>query len=223
MVLLVSSRVVPVGPARRNDNVVHVGVRVHDARIRSPCSSQIQQSGACNPTVQKGESCVFRDGLSTLRSHGSECRLRYGVEVAALGESFARPHQSDTMPVKFNTLPNFLSILSLDKLAVEFQWVKFGYLVERQAIAEDEVDGALDVAIFEVVATLMVVQSILTAHEAAAVECRGVACDSQRHCLLPYCSCWRKWRRVLPNIREIRLLSQGLVSDVVEFKCSLIS
>ena len=74
-----------------------------------------------------------------------------------------------------------------------------GYLVERQAIAEDEIDGALDVAILEVVATLMVVESILAAHEAAVVERRGVACDSERHCLLPYRPCWRDGRRVLRN------------------------
>jgi hypothetical protein len=76
------------------------------------------------------------------------------------------------------------------------------YLVERQAVAEDEVDGALDVAVFEVVAARMVVQSVLAAHEAAAVERRCVPCDPQRHCLLPYCSRWRDGRRVLPTTPE---------------------
>jgi hypothetical protein len=85
VVLLVSSRVVPVGPARGDDDVVHVGVRVHNAGIRAPRAAQVQQPGPGHPALQKGESRVFRTGGSLLRRHGSECRLRDGVEVTPLG------------------------------------------------------------------------------------------------------------------------------------------
>lgn len=71
------------------------------------------------------------------------------------------------------------------------------YLVERQAVAEDEVNGTLYEALFEVMATDMVIQSILATYKPAAVESSCVSCNSKCHCLLPYCSCRRYGSRIL--------------------------
>jgi len=75
------------------------------------------------------------------------------------------------------------------------------YLVEGEGVAEDEVDGALDVAVPVVVAAQVVVQRVLRAQEVAPHERRVVRRDPQRHALLAQRAGPRHGGRVLgkPN------------------------
>lgn len=73
------------------------------------------------------------------------------------------------------------------------------YLVEGSSVSEDEIDGALDVAIFEVMATTVVVESVLSAEESAAPKCRLVSADSNRHRLCSDVARPWNWRHILPK------------------------
>jgi hypothetical protein len=85
------------------------------------------------------------------------------------------------------------------------------YLVEGEGVAEDEVDGALDVAVPVVVPAQVVVQRVLRAQEVAPHERRVVRRDSQRHALLAQRAGPRHGGRVLGN-RETDVRSgQALV------------
>lgn len=75
------------------------------------------------------------------------------------------------------------------------------YLVETAAIAKDEVDGAVDVAILKVMTALVVIQSVLEPIERGVVEGRSVTRDSQRHCLSQHCPWFRLWCCILQCMR----------------------
>lgn len=71
-------------------------------------------------------------------------------------------------------------------------------LVHGEAIPEDEVHGARDVAVLEVVPALVIVQRVLRPDKVATEEDGGIPGDAQRHRLLvirPYG--WQQ-RSVLP-------------------------
>jgi hypothetical protein len=71
------------------------------------------------------------------------------------------------------------------------------YFVDGKAITEDEVNVALDEAVFEVMAAVVVIQSVLVTNECAIVESCKVGRDTKRHSLVPHRSFARLWRRVL--------------------------
>lgn len=79
------------------------------------------------------------------------------------------------------------------------------YLVEREGVAEYEVDGALDVAVSVVVAAEVVVERVLRAEEVAPQERRVVRRYPQRHTLLPQRPRPRHRRRVLPTRQTKRM------------------
>lgn len=83
------------------------------------------------------------------------------------------------------------------------------YLVERSAVAEDEVDGALDEAVVEVVKALVVVECVLSTDEATVVEGGFCAGDSQRHRLASNGSHFM-WSRVLPKSNLTYNLVRGV-------------
>lgn len=90
------------------------------------------------------------------------------------------------------------------------------YLVEGFSIAEYKIDGALDVAILEVMAATVVVESVLSAEESAAPKRRLVAADSDRHRLCSDVARPWNWRYILPNPRNISLLWSKLNCALVE-------
>ena len=55
------------------------------------------------------------------------------------------------------------------------------YGEERTSVAEDEVDGALDVAVVVVMASLLIVERVLGAVEAAAIECGLISLNPKGH------------------------------------------
>ena len=59
-----------------------------------------------------------------------------------------------------------------------------GYLIVGLAVSEDEIDGAFNVAILEVMLPLLVVQGVLGAVESHAVKLGLVSVDSECHRLL---------------------------------------
>ena len=82
----------------------------------------------------------------------------------------------------------------LSKLHIPRQRVELAaHLVQRFPIAKDEIYRAHNQGIFEVMATSVVVQSILLAIECAPVECIEISRCSQCHCLLLSSPIW--WRR----------------------------
>jgi hypothetical protein len=62
------------------------------------------------------------------------------------------------------------------------------YLIEGSTIAKHKINSALNVAIFEEMATSVVIQSILMAKEAAPVEGCFVTTDSECHSLASHCT-----------------------------------
>ena len=80
------------------------------------------------------------------------------------------------------------------------------YLVEGSSVAKDEIYGALDVAIFEVMAATVVVKSVLSAKESAAPKSRLVSTDSNRHPLCSDVSRRWNWRHILPNVLIFSLI-----------------
>lgn len=76
------------------------------------------------------------------------------------------------------------------------------YLVQRLAITKDKVDGALDVAVFEVVTPSFIIQGVLCPIERAVVERCHVSLDQKRHCLPSYCSPNWCWCRILQHTKQ---------------------
>ena len=74
---------------------------------------------------------------------------------------------------------------------------KLGALVQGPAIAEDEIHGARDIAVPEVMAATVIVQRVLVPVESAPVKRRLVAADAQRHRLLRHRSGLLRRRRIL--------------------------
>ncbi len=62
------------------------------------------------------------------------------------------------------------------------------YLIEGSTIAKHKINSALNVAIFEKMATFVVIQSILMAKEAAPIEGCFVTTDSECHSLASHCT-----------------------------------
>ena len=77
------------------------------------------------------------------------------------------------------------------------------HLVETAAIAKDEVDGAVDVAILKVMTALVVIQSILEPIERSVVEGCPITRDSQCHCLPQHCPWFRLWCCILQRTSAI--------------------
>lgn len=71
------------------------------------------------------------------------------------------------------------------------------YLIVRLAISKDEINGALDVAVLEVMPSFLVVQGVLGSVESHAVELGLVSVNSECHCLLSHCSTGRRRGGVL--------------------------
>ena len=71
------------------------------------------------------------------------------------------------------------------------------YLVEGPPIAENKVDGSLNIAVFEVVAALVVVECVLGSVELAVVEGAFVTGDAESHGLPPHGSPGWRGRGVL--------------------------
>lgn len=67
------------------------------------------------------------------------------------------------------------------------------YFVHGEAVPKDEVNTALNEAIFEVMATIMVIQSILIPKNCTVVESCHVRSDPKCHSLHPYSSWWWSW------------------------------
>ena len=80
-------------------------------------------------------------------------------------------------------------------------------LVEGERVAEDEVDGALDVAVAVVVAAEVVVQRVLRAKEVAPHERGVVRRYPQRHPLLAQRAGPRHGGRVLGTARKYMAMS----------------
>jgi len=70
--------------------------------------------------------------------------------------------------------------------------------VLRQPSAEDEIDGAFNVAVLEVVATFVVIQSILSSHKPTPVECSHVSRNSNGSCLPAHGAIGRSCCGILP-------------------------
>ena len=60
----------------------------------------------------------------------------------------------------------------------------YTYEVEGSAVAENEVDGTLDVATIEIMAALVVIQRVLCAVEVDIEEGGIISANPQCHCLL---------------------------------------
>ena len=80
--------------------------------------------------------------------------------------------------------PAFYEILvsSTDWLRTKGSDQEIRYLIERLSKAEDEVDSAFDVAIFEVVSSKEVTHCVLDSYEAAVVERCLVPCYEGSNC-----------------------------------------
>lgn len=77
-------------------------------------------------------------------------------------------------------------------------WINWKtYFVHGAAIAENEVDGAFNVAFLEVMPAGVVAESILCAVESAAGEVSFVAGNPKRHRLPPLHPRQRRRRRIL--------------------------
>jgi hypothetical protein len=76
-------------------------------------------------------------------------------------------------------------------------WDAFAYVVKGASVTEDEVDGALDEAILEVVPALVITEGVLGAHETATVECGHVARDAECGSLPSINSRRRRWNCIL--------------------------
>jgi hypothetical protein len=57
------------------------------------------------------------------------------------------------------------------------------YLVEWPCIAKDEINGTLDIAVFEVMAAFIVMKGILGSEESTTPECSLISRYSYCHCL----------------------------------------
>lgn len=86
---------------------------------------------------------------------------------------------------------------------------RFRYPVHGAAVAEDEVDGALDVALLEVMASRVVAERVLRAVEAAAEEVRLVPGYAERRRLPPLHPRQRRRRRVLQTTVTTRFSNHG--------------
>lgn len=73
----------------------------------------------------------------------------------------------------------------------------YKYLEQGEAVAEDEIDGSLDEAVFVVMPAHVIVQRVLRPQESAPHEGRRVRRYPERHRLLPHRSRRRHRRRVL--------------------------
>lgn len=93
--------------------------------------------------------------------------------------------------------------MQLSKTKSSFSWFSRcrpslgAYFVDGATIAEDEVDVTLDEAVFEVMATSVVIQSVLVAKECALIERCDVGRHSQCYSLASYSSRWWPWCRIL--------------------------
>ena len=74
---------------------------------------------------------------------------------------------------------------------------EFTYLVQGPCVPENEVDGALDVAVVEEVAADVVEQRVLRPQDPAPVQHGLVSGQPQRHRLLPHSPRRRRRRGVL--------------------------
>ena len=82
-------------------------------------------------------------------------------------------------------LKHVLSLLSRQGSEAIGSGVKPAPPIEREAVAEDEVDRALNVAVLKVVPSDVVVESVLRPHKPAIQEGRFVRRDPERHRLFP--------------------------------------
>lgn len=85
------------------------------------------------------------------------------------------------------------------------------HLVETAPIAKDEVNGTVDVAILKVMATPVIIQSILEPIEGSVVEGCPVTRDSQCHCLSQHCPWFRLWCCILQCTSTISLVTIQLI------------
>jgi hypothetical protein len=122
----------------QDDAVVHVCVWVHYACIWAPRVAQLQQPRWDPPKVLKWESCIFRYGGGLKHCHGSHCRLQYGVEARASGESQTHPHDpSATMRVlkvqlQYNWGEFWVTIPRRDRLSPKMKWIEFSMMKWRE-------------------------------------------------------------------------------------------
>lgn len=77
---------------------------------------------------------------------------------------------------------------------------KHSYLVEGPPIAKDEVDRTLNIAIFEVMATPIVMKCVLCSKETATPKRRLVSCYPNRHRLSSNIAWSRYWSYILFQI-----------------------
>lgn len=89
-------------------------------------------------------------------------------------------------------------------VSVTFPYPKdFRYLIVGLAVSEDEINGSLDVAVLEVMPSLLVVQGVLSTIESDAVELGFVSRNAEGHCLLPNSSARRGRGGVLETTKFI--------------------
>ena len=74
---------------------------------------------------------------------------------------------------------------------------KKNYLEKRKTITEDEINRALNVAIFVIMPTVMVIKGVLCSQEPTPYKRCGISWYSKCHCLHPLLSCFRNWCSIL--------------------------
>lgn len=71
------------------------------------------------------------------------------------------------------------------------------YLIQWPAIAKNEINGTLNVTIFEVMATSIIMKSVLSSIESATPERWFISWYSNCNCLCSYISWIWNWRQIL--------------------------
>jgi len=78
---------------------------------------------------------------------------------------------------------NHLSSIRFEHLSsyfvIDFILERLTYLVQRLSVSEDKVDGSLDKAFLKVMATVLIIKSVLSSIERDAVESRHVSLDAE--------------------------------------------
>lgn len=200
--LRVSRGIVEVVPAFRCNNIGHSSGNENNTWVRPPCTTEPHVTSTTDCAVDEGEATVLVLGATPVCSHGSVDRLWswaqlvrhwYYSTVLSLSQYHIKMdgHWIETL-IKRALNQNTQKVTEI-----------FTYLVERFSVAKYEINGALNVAILEVMTTSIVMKSVLSSEETTSNKRWFISRDSYCHRLSSYVSwLWYRSHVLSQNISQ---------------------